>query len=62
MSGAKALTILRWIGVAIGAALLTLECFDAIVTPRPDWFWLGAGALLIFLCRPRKRLTPITID
>ena len=54
MSWAKILTILRWIGLAIGVALLAIECFDALVTPAVDWLWFAAGALLIFLCRPRR--------
>jgi len=48
------LRIYRWVGIAIGIWLLVMECFDALVTPKPDWLWFGAAALLIWLCRPRK--------
>lgn len=48
----RARPILRGIGVAIGILLFLMECFDALVTPRPDWLWFGAAILLIWLCRP----------
>ncbi|WP_162875512.1 hypothetical protein [Sphingomonas crusticola] len=51
----KWLIILRWIAFTIGAALLTIECYDAFVTPRIDWFWIGLAILQIYVCRPRKR-------
>lgn len=49
------LAIYRWTGIAIGIFLLVMDGFDAMLTPRPDWFWFGAGILLIWLCRPRKK-------
>lgn len=49
------LAIYRWTGIAIGIFLLVMECFDAMLTPRPDWFWFGASILLIWLCRPQKK-------
>lgn len=47
----------RRTGIAIGIFLIAMECFDAMVTPKPDWFWFGAGLLLMWLCRPRARGT-----
>jgi hypothetical protein len=49
------------VGTAIGIWLLVMECFDALVTPKPDWLWFGAAALLIWLCRPRKE-APLDIS
>ena len=43
----------RRAGIAIGIFLLAMECFDVMLTVRPDWFWFAAAGLLIFLCRPR---------
>lgn len=42
-------------GIAIAICLIAIECFDAMVTPRPDWLWFGAAIGLLILCRPRKR-------
>jgi hypothetical protein len=53
----KAQRILRYVGMGIGIFLIAVESFDAIVTPRPDWFWFGAGLYLIWLCRPRTHVT-----
>ncbi len=53
----KAQRILRYVGIGIGIFLIAIEGFDAIVTPQPDWFWFGAGLVLIWLCRPRAGVT-----
>jgi hypothetical protein len=45
------LAALCWLGITIGVAPIVIECFDAVVTHRPDWLWFGAGGLLIALCR-----------
>ena len=47
------LDILRWIALGIGAALLSVECYDAFVTPGIDWSWIGLAILQIYVCRPR---------
>ncbi|WP_442679770.1 hypothetical protein ACSBM8_00765 [Sphingomonas sp. ASY06-1R] len=48
------LTILRWIAFSIGALLLVVEIYDALVTPGPDWFWFAVALLQMWVCRPRK--------
>ena len=55
------LTILRWIALATGVALLLMECYDAMVTPRTDWFWFGLAILQIVICRPRKRAVNVPV-
>ena len=48
--------ILRRTGTGIALALFLVECFDAWVTPRPDWIWFAAAGLLAALCAfPRRR-------
>ena len=41
----RLLRLYRWVGIAIGIWLLVMECFDALVTPKPDWLWFGAAHL-----------------
>jgi hypothetical protein len=48
--------VCRWTGIAIGALLIVMEILDAWLTPKVDWLWFGAAILLIWICRPRKRV------
>jgi hypothetical protein len=48
------LTMLRWIALTVGAALLVIEVYDAFVTPGIDWFWIALAILQIYVCRPRR--------
>ena len=53
--GQRAPAILRWAATIVGLMLILVECFDAMVTPRPDWIWFGAAALLMWLSRRSHR-------
>jgi len=55
----RILTALRLTGTIIGLLLFVVECFDAFVTPRPDWLWFAAAIALILLCRSPARTVEI---